>query len=241
MSATANAAHFAAYFSTVQDDVPSVVVPGKTFPVTASYLEDIIEATSYVLESTSEYCLPKQHLRHEAAVTVSGKGGRRFQMNVKWEESAEKKELLNADNAAEQDSGSSDDSDMNNVSTTEIIYSERTFETISRMDTKKINFDLILILIQHIHSTEPAGGDTPGCILVFLPGFAEITTLLNILSVETSNRSSKSEKPPKWYVLPLHSTLTNSDQSKVFQKPPKGFRKIILSTNVAETGTICIM
>ena len=37
-------------------------------------------------------------------------------------------------------------------------------------------------------------------------------------------------------MLVLHSELSASDQSKVFVKLPHGVRKIVLSTNIAETG-----
>ena len=37
-------------------------------------------------------------------------------------------------------------------------------------------------------------------------------------------------------VLPLHGNLTPEEQMKVFRRPPRGVRKIILATNVAETS-----
>ena len=40
----------------------------------------------------------------------------------------------------------------------------------------------------------------------------------------------------KWIVLPLHSTLSLQDQDKVFDYPPDGVRKCIVSTNIAETS-----
>ena len=39
-----------------------------------------------------------------------------------------------------------------------------------------------------------------------------------------------------WIVLPLHSTLSLSEQDKVFDYPPDGVRKCIVSTNIAETS-----
>ena len=37
-------------------------------------------------------------------------------------------------------------------------------------------------------------------------------------------------------MLALHSVLSSEDQSKAFTTPPVGIRKIVLATNIAETG-----
>jgi ATP-dependent RNA helicase DHX29 len=37
-------------------------------------------------------------------------------------------------------------------------------------------------------------------------------------------------------LIPLHSLISTENQEKVFDTPPPGIRKIILSTNIAETG-----
>ena len=38
------------------------------------------------------------------------------------------------------------------------------------------------------------------------------------------------------YPLMLHSTVSRRDQDKVFQRPPEGLVKVVLSTNMAETS-----
>ncbi|XP_029161453.1 probable ATP-dependent RNA helicase DHX34 isoform X2 [Nylanderia fulva] len=45
-----------------------------------------------------------------------------------------------------------------------------------------------------------------------------------------------STKKNNWIVLPLHSTLSISEQDKVFDYAPEGVRKCIVATNIAETS-----
>ena len=41
---------------------------------------------------------------------------------------------------------------------------------------------------------------------------------------------------PTPLVIPLHGNLTPEEQQRVFKRPPRGVRKVILATNVAETS-----
>ena len=66
-------------------------------------------------------------------------------------------------------------------------------------------------------------------ILVFLPGIHEIEEMHNLLVLP------KHEKA-KWDVVVLHSSITNEEQQRIFQKPPHGYRRVILSTNIAESS-----
>ncbi|XP_025425468.1 ATP-dependent RNA helicase A-like isoform X1 [Sipha flava] len=68
-----------------------------------------------------------------------------------------------------------------------------------------------------------------GAILIFLPGWAWISELNEHLE-KTINIAKK------FSILPLHSTLSRAEQHKVFKSAPNGKRKIILSTNIAETS-----
>lgn len=66
-----------------------------------------------------------------------------------------------------------------------------------------------------------------GSVLVFLPGLAEIQYMKEALSKLVRKRLQ---------VYPLHSTVTLEEQNGVFLVPVPGYRKIILSTNIAESS-----
>lgn len=40
----------------------------------------------------------------------------------------------------------------------------------------------------------------------------------------------------RYYVLPLHASLQEAEQRKVFASPPRGLRKVVVATDVAETS-----
>ncbi len=67
--------------------------------------------------------------------------------------------------------------------------------------------------------------DLPGDILIFLNGEREI---------RETTKSLKKHHPIKCEILPLYSKLSVSEQERVFK--PKGSRRIVLATNVAETS-----
>ncbi|KAK5659077.1 hypothetical protein OQA88_1166 [Cercophora sp. LCS_1] len=107
-------------------------------------------------------------------------------------------------------------------------YSPRTRNTLSQMDEYRIDFDLIVALIARI-ATDPTHIPYSKAILVFLPGIAEIRTLNDMLLGDRAFAE-------QWLVYPLHSTIATEDQEAAFLVPPPGMRKIVLATNIAETG-----
>jgi len=107
-------------------------------------------------------------------------------------------------------------------------YSARTRNTIAWIDEYRIEFELITQLLIKI-ATDDRLGAYSKAILVFLPGIGEIRQL-NDLIVGHPLFSSN------WYVYPLHSTIASEDQEAAFLVPPPGIRKIVLATNIAETG-----
>ncbi|KAL4349193.1 hypothetical protein AHAS_Ahas10G0017500 [Arachis hypogaea] len=79
-----------------------------------------------------------------------------------------------------------------------------------------------------IHEREP-----PGDILVFLTGQDDIDAAVQLIAdeVQTSKKHS-----PGLVVLPLYSGLPRAEQELVFSPTPRGKRKVIISTNIAETS-----
>lgn len=68
--------------------------------------------------------------------------------------------------------------------------------------------------------------DIPGDILIFMPGKQEICDTIDKIKALIDDRSSE--------IIPLHAELPPEEQDRIFQPSEK--RKIIVSTNVAETS-----
>ncbi|RDA90510.1 hypothetical protein CP533_0837 [Ophiocordyceps camponoti-saundersi (nom. inval.)] len=107
-------------------------------------------------------------------------------------------------------------------------YSTKTRATLSQLDEYHIEFDLIVQLLSHIATNESLR-DYSKAVLVFLPGIADIRTLNDMLLGDP--RFARD-----WLIYPLHSTIATEDQESAFVVPPPGMRKIVLATNIAETG-----
>jgi ATP-dependent helicase HrpA len=76
-----------------------------------------------------------------------------------------------------------------------------------------------------VNAVDELHRDMPGDILIFLNGEREI---------RETTESLRKHHPAKCEILPLYSKLSISEQERVFK--PKGSRRIVLATNVAETS-----
>jgi ATP-dependent RNA helicase DHX36 len=109
-----------------------------------------------------------------------------------------------------------------------------------------VDTQLILKLLEHIcnpssnndttssilNTTFERDGNTClGGILVFLPGWGDISGLLDMMVIHPifSNTS-------KYKILPLHGGIASSAQRQVFKRVSPNCRKIVLATNIAETS-----
>ncbi|KAL4582673.1 hypothetical protein LXL04_007231 [Taraxacum kok-saghyz] len=82
--------------------------------------------------------------------------------------------------------------------------------------------------VMSIHHKEPMGD-----ILVFLTSQYDIDTAVQMITEEAQNSTKSSFG---MIVLPLYSGLTRADQDLIFSPSPRGKRKVVISTNIAETS-----
>uniref|UniRef100_A0A8C8YID8 ATP-dependent DNA/RNA helicase DHX36 n=1 Tax=Prolemur simus TaxID=1328070 RepID=A0A8C8YID8_PROSS len=104
-------------------------------------------------------------------------------------------------------------------------YSASTVDVVEMMDDDKVDLNLIAALIRYIVLEEE-----DGAILVFLPGWDNISTLHDLLMSQVMFKSDK------FLIIPLHSLMPTVNQTQVFKKTPPGVRKIVIATNIAETS-----
>ncbi|ODN82667.1 hypothetical protein, variant 1 [Cryptococcus amylolentus CBS 6039] len=83
--------------------------------------------------------------------------------------------------------------------------------------------------VMSIHCTSGAEGD----ILVFMPGSEEIENCVELLKRAASQLP---DTHAALQALPLYAALPPAAQSKIFTPPPSSTRRVIVSTNIAETS-----
>ncbi|KAL8887744.1 MAG: hypothetical protein Q9215_004718 [Flavoplaca cf. flavocitrina] len=164
--------------------------------------------------------------------------GRTFPVQTRYlEDAIEETNFFNRDflrgvPSIDDDEDEAQDSSSDKEKKTGLIglenYSAKTRSTLAQLDEYRINYDLIVSLLESI-ATKPTFVNFSKAVLVFLPGIAEIRRLHDMLSGHTYFSNG-------WSIHPLHSTIAMDEQERAFAIPPRGHRKIVLATNIAETG-----
>ncbi|KAI5089109.1 putative ATP-dependent RNA helicase YTHDC2 isoform X1 [Silurus meridionalis] len=95
-------------------------------------------------------------------------------------------------------------------------------------DDEKVDLDLIMHLLFNICQSSDEGA-----VLIFLPGYDEIVGLRDRILFDDKRFAAHQHG---YQVFTLHSNMQTTDQRKVLKTAPSGVRKIILSTNIAETS-----
>uniref|UniRef100_A0A1B6EDU7 RNA helicase n=1 Tax=Clastoptera arizonana TaxID=38151 RepID=A0A1B6EDU7_9HEMI len=104
-------------------------------------------------------------------------------------------------------------------------YSKTTLKLLENMNIEEIDLEMIVDLVEYICYNK-----NDGAILIFLPGWDKISQLHSLL------QESQLLKRKQCLFIPLHSMISTMQQKSAFKRPGRGVRKIIISTNIAETS-----
>lgn len=203
MSATVDAEKIANYMG----GCPVVRVPGRTFPVTPYFLEDVVELTRYRLDPHTDSPYVARNKR--------AYGGRSRRL---------------VDDVPLDDDDDDDESPASTADITQLPISKQSRTTLDCMDHHAINYELIVMLLENLCFHKPDLVQYSGAILIFMPSLESIRRLTDTLEAHHTFGTTQ------FVILPLHSTISNENQSLVFNVPRPGVRKIVISTNIAETG-----
>ncbi|XP_040277188.1 ATP-dependent RNA helicase DHX29 [Bufo bufo] len=196
-----------AKFSTYFSHCPIIRISGRTYPVEVFHLEDIVEETGFILEQDSEYCQKFLEDEEEITLNVTSKGGG----SQKYQEFIPVGSVMDVNPSYKK-------------------FSARTQHAVLYMNPNKINLDLILELLVFLDRSIQYR-NVEGAVLIFLPGLADIQQLYDLLSSDKRFNDRR-----RYKLIALHSILSSQDQAEAFVLPPAGTRKIVLATNIAETG-----
>lgn len=214
MSATIDSDLFARYFQETKSKsepvpCPSLSVPGRTFPVTEKYLPTILKDI--------EQAHGSQALRS-------------LSFDSRDKDTKEYLDLENSFRAANPSKLDGSERPEATIDWKREASKSSDGQSSSESEDALVPISLVATSIAHVCKTS-----SDGAILVFLPGYDEMKKVgdtirsLSPLGIDFRNDS-------KSRIFMLHSSVPAAEQQEVFKGVPPGCRKIILSTNIAETS-----
>ncbi|MCJ1467624.1 hypothetical protein MMC07_006249 [Pseudocyphellaria aurata] len=208
MSATIDTELFASYFSSGKGtvDCPSLTVPGRTFPVKEKYLDMILNELEQSYPASS-----LQIIRADKPTCDYLKINNKYLGKQSAHDAATANESV-IDWKKERK-----------------LTAEGEVMTGNATDDAVVPHALVAMAIAHIAKTSDQGA-----ILAFLPGLEEIVKVESWLT-GTPLLGVNFKDASKFKIYKLHSSF-DAGQVEVFETVPSGCRKIILSTNIAETS-----
>ncbi|XP_021297123.1 DExH-box ATP-dependent RNA helicase DExH5, mitochondrial isoform X2 [Herrania umbratica] len=105
-------------------------------------------------------------------------------------------------------------------------FRPQTRESLSCWNPDCIGFNLIEYLLSYICENE-----RPGAVLVFMTGWDDISSMKDKLLAHPILGD-----PSRVLLLTCHGSMASSEQKLIFQEPEEEVRKIVLTTNIAETS-----
>jgi HrpA-like RNA helicase len=211
MSATADAEAIAAYWTSVTSSIATTRISGRTFPVTALFLEDAIEDTGYGSAA-------------DANGGSSGSSGNNGGLRKdEWEEASTAV-------SSEEDVLLEGTTGMASGAPSTANYSTRTIDVMDNFYLNSIPYDLITHIVHYeLIVSSSTGRSGHGAVLIFVPGMEEIRRVIGMLQ---GHRELSRVCVP----LPMHSSLSFEELQRAFRRVEFGKRKVIVSTNICETG-----
>ncbi|KAL8686792.1 MAG: hypothetical protein Q9218_006864, partial [Villophora microphyllina] len=216
MSATMDTELFADYFGTVVKGkssvaCPSLSVPGRTFPVKEKHLEQILNE------------MQKAHPQAAAPLLQQDLATNDY---IKAEDEFRKQNPTQTKDATS--SPTNPDEFAIDWKTERRLTATGELVTSTDKDDAVVPIGLVATTVAHISKTT-----SEGAILVFLPGLSEMQKVEELLHRHPLGVDFHDKSNFRIYLL--HSSQPAA-QREVFDQVPSGCRKIILSTNIAETS-----
>lgn len=218
MSATFNSELFSQYLSTnPQLPAPWIDIPGVSYPVKNIHLEEILSYSNQLIDFPDLNPAPKP-------------GARAFQQSS-FLKTFQKLSYDEINTMYEQMASQHPNLSPNVIKSLVHINYQFADDSQSRSKVLLLIWEVktILYLLQKIIKDQLKGSAPCGAVLVFLPGWEDIQTIRSY--IEDDQQLARS-----CVVLPLHSRVSPADQKRVFEAVPNNKVKVILATNVAETG-----
>ncbi|RPB20759.1 P-loop containing nucleoside triphosphate hydrolase protein [Terfezia boudieri ATCC MYA-4762] len=220
MSATMDTELFAGYFKQMGPGgqkvaCPSLSVPGRTFPVKEKYLDQILEE------------LQKFYTTAELKSLLNEKDTKPY-LEVEQKFVPVTRPTSAVDSVKDENDDDGGDAVIN-WKTETAFNADGQAAVSSEKDDALVPTGLIAATIAHIARTS-----TEGAILVFLPGLQEITSIDEFVRTQRPLGVNFNDTS-KFRISMLHSSIPTV-QNEIFGEVPRGCRKIIFSTNIAETS-----
>ncbi|KAK6525065.1 ATP-dependent RNA helicase A [Arthrobotrys megalospora] len=218
MSATMNTELFAGYFANKQKDgklqgCPSLSVPGRTFPVAEYFLNEVQSILS------TQYPASELKLLRDPDTRDYLESESKYRAKISPLQSMQ----------SPNNNGAPEDDTFIDWKRKAIVGEDGEVIVSNEKEDSLTPCGLVATVVAHLAKTTDAGD-----ILVFLPGLAEIKLVDEMLR-QNSPLGVDFKNSDTYRIDILHSSLPQQ-QMDVFHANVAGKRKIILSTNIAETS-----
>ncbi|CAL8094609.1 unnamed protein product [Calicophoron daubneyi] len=183
-------------------------VVGRMFPVREYFLEDCLRLSNFSLPKEAMEKLRRAQFRHIV---------RRYMQ-----------EGLSASKARKE--SKKPNTDLVTWLDSQTGLSDNAREILRSVDEDAYpGVDLIIRMIDYVLRTTQVG-----TVLVFVPGIGAIRDVIR--GLRECNPAKYGDGSSQVRIFPLHSQVSIGRQRALFEVPPNGVRKVIVSTNIAETS-----